>query len=641
MAIPISEDQKSAALKVCILAKIDPEPVGGHLVSLRDTLNAKVYLGCTLDASDQVHDWLELWVQSAEALFGGPTGHLDILCNAILDERWRRQVDAFSHLGGTDLVMGGWERTNPLPTFLDVGSRSPVHPKDGDTGTGWQLCRDEGVLQQKDLPSYGGSLHRYLYLPLPAGEAQLVPVTPGAPTNSHTKPLSDVLNEGPGLAGFNQHAGLMLARKYFPLSLEHVVDALSGAPLDGLRHGRTVVPTGERQDRDTCRDSASGSGFLLGSRGTHGRLLEVFYLKLRLLLGAVRSVYRVVCDLQQPLLNISAESFRVRMEDLESALPAFWTARVRLEAPGHAIGFDVEKGDARYYLSPLAGETSVYRPLVASTRQKGQGHIRIRKVLAESDDRVTVEGTFASHERLDVARSDLVLMHVSLPSGGLKLYAHLEADSALAAGEWRFRTVARHTNQAEIAELRPAEGVRLPEVPYEVIPLLSAPCDLYSLAVLFIRTLLVDKSTSLPVAVDEVFSLAHQVQAGYDPSTELAAQLDRVSSSDDRWLKSLGPHHLLMEDMAPEEAFGAVPPELWWETLAMILPMFPGLGPASDCRDYGAAQPGGLHRVFEPTLGRLEDLLRRTRRLILPDPIANRTIAAVIRRYLDAQPTAQ
>lgn len=344
-------------------------------------------------------------------------------------------------------------------------------------------------------------------------------------------------------------------------------------------------------------------------------------------------------NLQEPLLNLSDGSFRVEAADVGSTLPRFWTAGARLVVPGDAVGFDVEGGQARFYVSPCEERTSVYRPARVSVRQEGRGQIRIRKVLTDSDDRVCTEGTFSCQERLHVARSDLVLIHMNLASRQQNVYARLEADSALAAGEWRFRTLAQHVDAAGMARWRSAEGVRLTDVRYEVIPLLTTPCDLYSLAVLFIRTLLVNRGTSLPMAVDEVFSLAREVQSVDDASDDLAMRIGTLCLSHEKWLKSLGPQRLLLDDLPADEALSAIPPELWWATLAVIVRMFPGLGALSDCRDYGATLQGGLHRVFEPTITRLEDLLRQTHRLVLPDATADGIIAGVIRRRLNQHET--
>jgi hypothetical protein len=204
----------------------------------------------------------------------------------------------------------------------------------------------------------------------------------------------------------------------------------------------------------------------------------------------------------------------------------------------------------------------------------------------------------------------------------------------MASGEWRFRTVAQKKDDTVVSDLRAAEGVPMPEVPFEIIPLLSSPCDLYSLAVIAVRILLVDNTNSLPVVLDETLSLPRQIEADYDKSFDMEKCISDIFKKDERWLESLGPHHLTFEKITSGEAFGLIPSELWWATLTIILRMFPGLCPDTNCQDYGDAQQGGLHKIFERTIADLDNLVLRTRSLIVSDWKSNQEISSVIQRYL-------
>ncbi len=635
VAIPIAEDQKAAVLKICVLVRPKPDPVGGHLVVLRDTIDAKVFLGCIVDTSGQVHEWLELWIQTTETLINTASASRQSLSNAMLDDRWRRQCQAFAGLDEAAILKTGWESAHPPPTFLDLSARLPIHPMDTNSAAFWKLCVDEGLLQKKGLPGYSSSLHRYLYVPASGAESPFVPVTPGAPTNASTKPLSEICGDPGHIIPLNPGAGFMLVKKHFPIGLETFIDILSGAAWDGLKHGRSVLDLGEQVDalrKDGTAVTADGRLFL-GTRGRCGRLVETFHLKLRLLADIVSSVHSMVHHLQRPLLNISPDNWQVKLGEPGRGLPFLWTARAVLSDPGEAIPLSIERSDLQYYLPSLAGGTSVYRPLVTSLPTKGRASVRIRRVLPDTSDTTVVEGTFTTQERIDIARHDLVWFRLNLACGDINLYARLEADSAMAAGEWRFRTVPQNINDTEVSDLRAAEGVPIPEIPFEIIPLLSSPCDLYSLAVIAIRILLVDNTNSLPVVLDETLSLPRQIEVDYDASTSLDVRIRDIFNKDKRWLESLGPHHLTFDKITSAEAFSLIPSELWWTMLAIILRMFPGLGPDSECKDYGDAQQGGLHKVFERIIADLDNLILRTRSLIVADWESNQEISAVIQRY--------
>ncbi len=636
IAIAISENQKASALKICVLVRSESDSVGGHLVLLRKTIDARVFLGCIVDVSGQVLEWLELWIQNTETLTNAASAVCHSLSNSMLDNRWRRQSQGFNNLEGAATVTIGWESEHPLPTFLDISTHSPLHPVDPGSGAHWRLCVDEGLLQQKNLPGYCSSLHRYLYIPESGKESPLVPVTSGAPTNPSTKPFSEICAETSHIIPFNPGAGLMLVKKHFTIGLEAFTDILSGAAWDGFKHGRSIIDFGKQLNalrKDEAVLTADGRLFL-EAHGQCGRLIETFHLKLRLLADIVSSVHSMVCHLQRPLLNISPESWQVKLGEPGRGLPYLWTARAVLSDPGDAIPLAIENSDLKYFLPALESGTSIYRPLAGSISTKGKASVRIRRVLPDNSDITTIEGTFATQERIDLARNDLVGFRLNLACGEINLYAHLEADSAMASGEWRFRTVAQKKDDTVVSDLQAAEGVPMPEVPFEIIPLLSSPCDLYSLAVIAVRILLVDNTNSLPVALDETLSLPRQIEADYDKSLGMEKCISDVFKKDDRWLESLGPHHLTFEKLTSAEAFGLIPSELWWATLAIILRMFPGLGPDTNCKDYGDAQQGGLHKVFERTIADLDNLILRTRSLIVSDWKSNQEISSVIQRYL-------
>jgi hypothetical protein len=554
----------------------------------------------------------------------------------MLDERWRRQAQAFEQMGTAQAITCGWEMSHPLPTFLDAASLSPVHPREERTGTYWRLCRDEAILARGGLPSYAGSVHRYLYLPDSDSQTCLIPVTPGAPTNDRTRPLSEACPACAKLIPFNPAAGLMLVTRHYPVDLESFLDLLGGETKPGRssRAAANVDPGPALSGAGERAPSYPGRLFL-EAQGRDSRLIEIFHLKLALLSDIVVSIHSVIRGLQQPFLNLSEQSFRVDLSGAGGLLPFLWNAHPRLVEPGRAVAVNVETADLKYYVSPLVDETSVYRPLATSLPARGRASLRIRKVVADSPEAVTVEGTLATQERLELNQSDLVFLQLGLSSGHLCLHAHLAADSALAGDEYRFRTVSHHLLPDQVRDLREAEGVPVSEVLFEVVPLLSSPCDLYSVAVLALRILLVDRGTSLPVVIDEMLSLAREVQVNLDPAAPLEAAVERVFRSDSRWLRSLGPHRLTAEGIAPEEALGLIPDDLWWSALAMVVRMFPGLGPASLCRDYGDARPGGLHLVFERVQTDLDALILKSRGLVTPDGRSDRQIAALIRQYLD------
>jgi hypothetical protein len=171
---------------------------------------------------------------------------------------------------------------------------------------------------------------------------------------------------------------------------------------------------------------------------------------------------------------------------------------------------------------------------------------------------------------------------------------------------------------------------------FDVIPLLSAPCDMYSLAILGARALLVNHDTTLAIVADELLSLARQVALEHNDNNLLGERIRAIFQNDPRWLNSLGPHRLSRDTgdaLTPQEAFDLIPADLWFNALAMLVRMLPGIGPDSLCRDFGDAPRGGIHKIYDLVIDDISTLLVRTRSLIVIDWRFNREIHSVLRKF--------
>src|SRR4029434_1647534 len=132
---------------------------------------------------------------------------------------------------------------------------------------------------------------------------------------------------------------------------------------------------------------------------------------------------------------------QVSLGDSDPALPFLWNFRTLLAFPGEAVALAIEDTDARYFVPARFGEASIYRPATVHLPVDGRGNVRIRKVSAEKGEGASLEGTLATEERLSVSGSDLIWLRLTLPSGRVDLYAHVDPREAAAPGEVRFRTI--------------------------------------------------------------------------------------------------------------------------------------------------------------------------------------------------------
>lgn len=642
LAIPIHETGE-APLRLCVLARQTPDPVAGHFVLLRDLHDALVYLGCVVDAGGGLREWIELWVQNVDGLEASLPAYRETFSNHSLDARWTKTAEALRELSPGGSLLTGWEARHPLPTFLDLSKAAAAHPSGGPSEGRWELCQNNDLLQAAGLPAYATSLFRYLYQPGAGGESKFVPVVAGAPTSARTCPLSEALGGVEHHLPFNPQGGLVLASSFGPLGFEDYVDLLGGKAWKGIEHGKKFLTfDGVYQGLgEWSQTQQTGAHLFLGAHGRAGRFLETYHLKLQLLTEAVRLVRGAVQAQQLPFLNLGADSFRVKLSHVGGGLPFLWTANCLLVKPSHAYTLPVETSDFRYFICARAEGTSIYLPEGLSASSRGSGSARIRKLLPPDQGRIVLEGTLVMQEKLNVSPHDLLWIRLPLPPpcGRVDLYGHLYSTEGLAQGEARFRTVPQQMSEVVTNALRGAEGVSFARSPFEVVPLLSSPCDLYALGVLAVRALLVDEEATLAVSLDEILSLARQVAANHKADVPLGDRIRAVFEKDSRYTESLGCHRLVREKLEPKAAAGLLPEGLWYDTLAAVVRLFPGMGPDSVCKDFGDAPSLALETVFNQPLEALEKLLVRSRSLIVIDWNANREIHGAIQGFLDRNPS--
>jgi len=634
VVIPVHVEQTTASLRIGVLVRCEPDRVAGHLVVLRHTVDARVLLGAITDCAGRVQRWIELWIQSLDGLTSTMPAYVQGLSNDILDRRWQEQIRSFDTLDPASVIRVGWETDHPDPVFLDVTTKQPVHPVDSESGNLWQLCQDDVLLEEKKLPRYSTSLDRYLFLESAGSDSAFVPITSNAPTNASCQSMSQIIADH--LVPLNPGGGLMLIRPFYPVGFEPFVELLSGGSWKGVAHGKSVIeialPSQSNSKQDKTTENPEGWLFM-GSGGRSGRIIESLHLKLRVLNDMIESVSSITQQTQKPFFNLTPSSFQVAVGQRSSAMPYFWSAHLALVDPGVAVAMPIQTSEWQYYLPGRDSDVTIYHPQSFGRLVRGKGSLRIRQVLLSDGKTLKLEGTLSTEDDISPAGNDLAWLRLNLNGQQVDLFAHLDRETAMAAGEWRFRTIDQKMGKDQQAAFREAEGVPMIDTPFELVPLLSSPCDLYAMGVLAVRTLLVDLDTKLPVALDEVLSLAKQLASDSEESTDLATRIGTIFASDPRWTKSLGPHHLTHETIDPHEAFDAVPPQLWWAVLAMLVRMFPGTGPACLCRDFGHAPQGGIHKIYDRVLHDLERLMLRTRSLIVIDWRINREIHSVLRKF--------
>jgi len=368
--------------------------------------------------------------------------------------------------------------------------------------------------------------------------------------------------------------------------------------------------------------------FLLHGCGSPAdRLNEVFFLKLSSLLSLLREVRAYVKAQQVPLLNLSPSSFSVRLHEVGDQFPALWTAKCALIKPGQAHPLKIKFTEQKYFIRLGRIEPSPFLPEGLGAHSFGIGSVRLRNVLKDAGGTV-LEGTLVAEDYLGLDAHDLLWFKLPAAEERLELYAHVHVSEAVGPKEARFRTVPTTLPEAVVARLKP--GTSFAKSPYEVWPLLSSPCDLYSLGIIGTRILLANSKSNLPVIVDDILSLARHLGKDRDEEGNLLPKLKSILEGEQKLFDLVSPHSLIELDWAPEQARSQIQMDIWLEAIALLLRLFPGAGSQSYCRSFGDVSPLALETVFDRPIQELESLALRLRSVLAPSLSANEEIAGAL-----------
>ena len=615
--LPLQGEDGDGPIRICVIA--GPATRGGTpFYLLRETVDASIYLGCLTDRAGDPKTWIEIWVQNIDHITESFRARLEALSNPSVDQRWFERLAMFRKINRNTLFETGWETVHPSPTYFDSRAGRFICPVEPATSRIFRLCTEDNALAAAGLPRYTGSLHRYLWNGPGAEPAVFVATTAGCPAPAGIFTIGEVF---PGLMPFNPSGGFLLVRLFDPIGIADYADLLGGRSWSGPAAGPAHFGLGGAYShlQDANSLVQRGAHLFSGRNGNAGLLREVFHLKLNLIVQALSQTRAAIRSQQMPMLNLNSESFRVRLSQTGTGLPFLWTALVDLVESSAGVPLPIETSESRYFIPPAMPGASIYRPGTLPMLSIGEGVLRIRQVLPAVLEGTRIEATLASDERLEAAASDLIHLRFALPTGRVDLYGHSDKSEALAKGETRIRTLPQKLPADALIAIQQAAGVPIRTVHFETLPMLASPCDMYALGVLAVRLLLVDDETTVSVALDQLLSLAQQVSTKYTDDKTFPVRLRSVIDEDERWCLALGPHRLTTRSELREVAPRVIPADLWWDTLGIILRLFPGAGPDSFCRDFGDAPSLALERIFDQPLAELEALQARTRSLVVTD----------------------
>jgi hypothetical protein len=593
-AVPFPETQVGPGLKLCLVVRTAAHPkTKGYFELLRDFPGVIVFLGCLTDQEDRPHQWVEIWVQNRRTLCLADALEEEAkaeMTSVSVDGHWANQCDVFDNAGPGMLLKTGWESSHPKPLFYDPAAGCLVYP-------------------ELPLPQ----------LPASASEA-------AEPKGSFLVPV-------------NPDGGLLMTVPHFPLSYDDGVDLIGGRPWKQIESASSFTLDGAYRRLEKVGGDGRGYGCLYwGQHEMTGRLIEVLHLKLQLLAAAFRAVRRSVQVQDLPLLNITDESFRMRLHPISSDLPLLWTLELVLTKTSRARGVNLPEKDCKRFELFGEADNSVYSQAGIAETFAGKGNLIVTKVSPLSSGEMTFEGTLTTRTALDdFSPQDLLEFTLPLADRPEVFHGHLLREAAAKKGVYGFQTVARQVTPAILEALQ--NSGEFVKRDFKIIPIIGTPIDLFALSVLAVRTLLVCSQSTINATRAELNRLGLLAAERNEPAAELEERIRALLEEDakaenPRWLPELGPQRLLQGESDARETLRRVPLEIWADVLAFMLQLQPGVLPESFCRDNADFPPGNLAAVFDRPIERLESLLVRTRSLLLVDWNFNREINQIVQNML-------
>ena len=632
---PVHPLVEGSPLVIGIVVRHQPDAGGSSFVLVREVPEAKAYLGAVCDGETRIQELVEIWVQSLQLEEVAFSGYEAQLSNAFFDRVWQAESSRLKQQLPHAIIATRTESHLNGPILIRppgaAGGLAQVE------FTGWRVCTDDALLEAHGLPQYATSPFRYLHEPAVRENKTFLSTSPEAPASSHVQNLERLTAAGSGAVVFNPLAGFVRVIRHLPLSLDEYLQILEGRPWQEASNQLTTsFHAGRYAVLQEWSANPRGLPFLLhGDGALADRLAEILFLKTSALLDVFNEVRALVKARQLPLLNLSAASFSVSLADTGGQFPAFWSARCRLTKPGQAYPLKIKSTQQKYFIRLGRIEPSPFLPEGMGAHSFGIGNVQIRNVITETDG-IVLEGTLLAEDYLGLDPHDLLWFKLPLGEERLDFYAHVYKSENAGPREARFRTVAARLPEAALTALKRVAGARFPKSPYEVWPLLSSPCDLYSLGVLAVRMLLAHGQSNLPVILDDVSSLARRLGDSGGKTVDFAAVLKGLLGKDEKLLNLTSPHSLLGGDVSEQQVRSALGTDIWLETLTWVLRLFPDTGASSFCKDFGDVSPLALETVFDLPAQQLEAIVLRLRSILAPSLSENEEISDVILSQLES-----
>ena len=663
---------------------------------------ARTYLMVLTTRAGEVIGSCALKMQRSEYAIQRRLGHTKMtVTNPEIEARWiqersqllKVQADGPRVPAVFDITAAGSETSaGTIPPHLFCKHRQVLFvPRSPVSAQRLQVCRDDALLAKHGLPTYAGSLDRFLYAPAdvePGKVAFFSLRQPTLPTQTpvhtaeelcgaqgqvvsgsqriakdapllheelrHTLPCYECTEakkcyppkKGYALAverlvPLNFYDAQVLCTELGDLTFDQCSDLMGGRRADEVLEEDAQAPQGSR--RRMC--------FFEGDPRGRGPL-ESMRLKLWLVSEVACSLRRHYLSCGQPLLNLSNRSVAIKMSHAGSQVPALWALEVGLVGSAATSPVSLPDVKSELYSPPISLE-----PLYASRRLQSAkltfGELRQGSLEVLACERKESAGGSVVTYQLEACLEDASLreqeicgadvFQVFLPEDlGLGASGELMATPSGQAKD-NGRTIvtaqAPAVPKAWSAGISEKKPVRLESINYALYPSYHLGCDLVGLGLLLYRALVINDRQSLAAVRSQIESMENSLasdQAAHtvDVRAWVNDWLERQASGDSED-QALGKRQVLYHAIDRMEArAGSIPDSLWQQCLGVGLRLVTNIEGFSFCESAGGPPAEGAVAVLDQVIGQLHELLGQIDVILFDQGPRNQEIRSVIEEVL-------
>lgn len=507
-------------IRPVLIAKEVREGGPSELVVLKIFSGGRSYLAALTDQQDHVVEWLEIWVQCSHELDESPLARSASICNASNDRQWLDAADAMRSLSPDSFLETDWATKLSSPLVVDLSRHAVVRLVHPTSKIPLELCRDDAVLKSGGLGAYSSTLERWFFSKSTDGKLSWLSIRDLIQSDANeTIALPEGGSNGP-VVHFNIGAGIMLLRRYYPVSLDGFLDSLTTE--QAADEAKSDISSFTVVEQDILNNFQSRNYRTL--HAAEDSTLAGAQIRIQLWLSIVQEAFRLSSQLKKPFFNLSTDSFRISFNAPPPLSRDVWPFRAELVHPGDSTAIRIGNSDAGF--APLRGTLASNHAMPKfGGFLEGSGTLRIRQVNEIGDGRMRMEGILDGTEFRNTHPGSYVWVQTIVDARPLSFYAKIEGDKGNNRTGTTFSVpsielAAGVANRLKAAARQPCQFVILQPV--------DPVFDIYSLGVIGVRIFLANGPFSVGEFVDDLFELAAVLPRG-----ESTGDLRRLVGSTD------------------------------------------------------------------------------------------------------------